>query len=185
MPKMTPKELADAPFKDHYDEWCRAQYQMAHHDIWWVKGQQMNAANWTLALLSALVGLATLLGYSRTPPVTTLGVVLSGLSMAIALLGSLYVWDLYRGLVTSRRRAKFIADRIADHQNVFAGARAEPGRHPHYPVIVTFIFAVALALVLYYFGTLSLRIGGLLALVWILVTVGGLWLALRPPDEGP
>jgi hypothetical protein len=179
MPKMTPEELANAPFKEHYDEWCQVQYQMAHHDIWWVKAQQMNAANWTLALIGALVGLAKLLDYPRTIPVTALGIVLSGLSGAVVVLGSLYVWDLYGGLVSSRRRAKHIADLIADHQDVFLGAKAPPERHWIYPLIVTTVFAGALALVLYYFCTLSPDIIRPLGIGWGLLTVGGWSAALR------
>ena len=69
MPKLTVAELAAAPpFKDRYEEWCRIQYQMAHHDIWWVKAQQMTAANWTVALLGALFGLAGLVDHSCGSP---------------------------------------------------------------------------------------------------------------------
>ncbi len=47
------------------EEWLRIQCQMAHHDIWWVKAQQMNAAYWTLLLRGALTGVGHLMAYDR------------------------------------------------------------------------------------------------------------------------
>src|SRR5436309_12667173 len=88
------------------DEWLRIQYQMAHHDIWWVKAQQMNAGYWTLLLLGALVGVGALVNTERPCSAAPWeGWVLGGLALVVTVLGVWYVWDLYTTLVVSRNRA--------------------------------------------------------------------------------
>jgi hypothetical protein len=183
MAKMTPAELAAAPFNTQYEEWSRAQYQMAHHDIWWVKAQQMKAANWTLALLGALVGLAGLLHYSRTPADADLGAVLSWLSAAVVFLGGLYTWALFDTVVDARERARTIVKLVADKYDIFVPAKQPPARHWTFPVVITFVYAVALGLVLDYFGTLSPRVETGLIWAWSLFTIWGLLKTLPANGE--
>ena len=135
-------------------DWLRMQYQMAHHDIWWVKSQQMSAGNWTLLLLGAVVAVANLLGYKREPPAHT-GVVvpLSLLSVAVVLLGAGYVWDLYRTLVRSRERAAWIVRDLIDP--AFDDPKRGGARHAIFPFAITAILFVGLGIVLYHLSTLN------------------------------
>src|SRR5438046_420362 len=88
------------------EAWLRVQYQMAHHDIWWVKAQQMSAGNWTLLLLGATVGVGRLIGYVPADPTTErLGHLLALLGTLVTAVGIAYIWDLWRTLVRSRNRA--------------------------------------------------------------------------------
>src|SRR5260370_10898367 len=135
-------------------DWLRTQFQMAHHDIWWVKGQQMNAGNWTLLLLGALVALGHLMGYGTDEPKVGIGRVLGGLGVPVTFVGGWYVWDLFRSLVRSRRRATRIIGPL--RHSAFDEAKSDPIRLTWlFPLIITLILVVALALVQWYFGNLS------------------------------
>src|SRR2546422_1326434 len=98
----------------NYDDWGRAIFDAAHHDIWWVKEQQMSAGNWTLLLLGALVGVSQLLTGPGQTPTTTQARLLGLASLLVVGLGSYYVWDLYLTMVRSRRRAKAIVEHVDD-----------------------------------------------------------------------
>jgi hypothetical protein len=180
MHKMTAAERDAAPFTNQYEEWCRVQYQMTHHDIWWVKAQQMNAVNWTLALLGALVGLAGLLDHSRT---ADLSQVLSCVGAAIVFLGGYYAWSLFGTLVNARGRARDIVRLIADKHDIFVSAAEPPARHWNFPVVITLVYVVALGLVLDYLGTLTPYVAAGLELAWSLLTIGGLLKTLPANGE--
>jgi hypothetical protein len=116
---------------------------MAHHDIWWIKGQQMQAGYWTLTLLAALVAIAKL-----APPTRPWLAFLAG---GAVLFGSQYVWALYLTLIKSRARAKKIASLIAgdDKHGIFADTKdQDPKRDWGFPLAITSTFHVAWVLVL-------------------------------------
>lgn len=154
------------------EEWLRVQYQMAHHDIWWVKSQQMAAANWTLLLLGAVVAVAHLLGYTREPPShVTVVVPLSVMSAAVVLLGAAYVWDLYRTLVRSRKRAALIVRDLLD--TAFDDPKRTSERDSIFPFAITAILFVGLGIVLRFLNTLSCAVVVVGVTVWVLLAVFG------------
>src|SRR5438128_1196510 len=116
----------DGTFVDEYQEWCRVQYQMAHHDIWWPKGQQMKAASSTLLLLGAIVGASKLLWPEHANLPVCGAIMLTVLSAAAATLGIAYAWNLYRTMVRARARAKKIARLVKDEYRVLEGALEDP-----------------------------------------------------------
>ncbi|HYL20984.1 MAG TPA: hypothetical protein VEU74_04420 [Gemmatimonadales bacterium] len=121
-----------------YEKWTQIQYQMAHHDIWWVKGQQMQAGNWTLALLAALVGVGHLKSLSPDGlPPATVGYTLALLGLLVTFLGALYVWDLSNTLVESRARARRIIAPLDDPEQLLVDATREPRRHWIFPWVIS------------------------------------------------
>ena len=135
------------------EEWLRVQYGMAHHDIWWVKAQQMKAGNWTLLLLAALVGFGKLMhdlpGFT---PMPWKGWMFGGLGVLVTLVGASYVWDLYDGLLTSRRRASVIVQPLT--HEVFKEVKDAAKRNKRdlvFPCAIIAILIASLALVLWYF----------------------------------
>lgn len=151
------KEPGDGTFSQ-YEEWCRVQYQMAHHDVWWPKGQQMKAGTSTLVLLGAIVGASKLLWMpadATTPArdaIPVEGVImLSVLSFVAIALGVAYAWNLYFTMVRARARAKKIARLVADEYKVLAGALEDPERNIEFPILITVVEVVALSVVLVYF----------------------------------
>jgi hypothetical protein len=135
------------------EEWLKIQYQMAHHDIWWVKAQQIKAGNWTLLLLAALVGVGKLMHDDR--PCTTAvweGWLLGGLGTLVTALGALYVWDLNATLVRSRKRATLIVQPLL--HSAFDDPKRPAERSLIFPVAITFILVVALGLVWWHFSAL-------------------------------
>jgi len=140
---------------EHRDEedWLRIQYQMAHHDIWWVKAQQMNAGNWTLLLLAALVGVGKLMDEDRLCTATTWeGWLLGGLATLVTALGVWYVWDLHSTLVQSRNRAAVIVQPL--QHSAFGDVKLLGRRSLPFPIAVTFLLLVALGVVWWHFGAL-------------------------------
>ncbi len=135
-----------------YEKWLQIQYGMAHHDIWWVKGQQMKAGSWTLLLLAALVSVGQLM----TPTGGTLdprvGYLLAAFSLLVTVLGALYVWDLRVTLVASRGRAKRIIDPIVDPEAILVDATRDPERHGFFPWAITLVLFVGFGSVIAHFG---------------------------------
>lgn len=147
------------------EAWLRIQYQMAHHDIWWVKAQQMAAGNWTLLLLGALVGVGRLVEYKPTDPAAVgVGRALAVLAAVVAAMGTAYVWDLYGSLVESRNRAANIVQPL--QHSAFNDAKRPGKRHQIFPLAVTAVQLVGLVIVLWHFGVSPLIIAALAALVW-------------------
>jgi hypothetical protein len=141
----------DGTLIDQYQEWCRVQYGMAHHDIWWPKGMQLKAGSSTLVLLGAIVGASKLLWQTRDE-IPTLGrIMLSVLSAATILLGIVYAWNLYSTMVLARGRAKMIARLVKDDYQVLKGALEDPERNVEFPLIASVVYAAALTVVLVYF----------------------------------
>ena len=146
------------PLKE--EEWLRVQYQMGHHDIWWLKAQQMNVGNWTLLLLGALVTISKLLldqagapPTSPVPPEPWKGWVLGGFAGLVTLLGTLHVWDLFYALVQTRRRAASIVAPLK-HQ-VFQYVANPERRNKQdlvFPIAITAILFGGFALVFWYIG---------------------------------
>jgi len=54
----TPQVTAPGPQEVSDQENARLIAQFAHHDIWWYRSNQWNAANWALLLIAALVAVA-------------------------------------------------------------------------------------------------------------------------------
>src|SRR6267142_2116419 len=128
------------------DEWLQIQYQMAHHDIWWVKAQQMHAGYWTLLLLGAFVGAGALVNADRSCSTAPWeGWVLDGLATLVTALGVLYVWNLHRALVRSRDRAAVIVQPL--QHSVFDDVKVLGRRSLPFPIAVTLILVFALVLV--------------------------------------
>ena len=146
-------QLESGVLVDQYQEWCRAQYQMAHHDIWWPKGQQMKAANSTLLLLGAIVGASNLLWLHHDDLPVIGRIMLSALSAVTVALGIAYAWNLHWTMVRARVRAKKIAGLVADKYDVLKGALDDPKRDFEFPLIISGIHVVALAVVLSYYWT--------------------------------
>jgi hypothetical protein len=140
----------DGELKGEYQDWCRVQYQMAHHDIWWPKGQQLKAGSSTLLLLGAIVGASKLLWPQRDTPQLGL-IMLSVLSVVAVGLGVWYAWNLYKTLVRARDRARRIARLVHDPHEILAGALEEPDRNIEFPLAFTIIHAAALTIVLVYY----------------------------------
>lgn len=135
------------------EQWLRIQYQMAHHDIWWVKAQEMKAGNWTLLLLAALVGVGKLMHDDRSCTTATWeGWLLGGLGTFVTALGAWYVWDLNATLVRSRKLATLIVKPLL--HSAFDGPKRPAERSLIFPVAITFILASALALVWWHFSAL-------------------------------
>ncbi len=166
------------------EEWLRTQYKMAHHDIWWVKSQQMRVGNWTLLLVAGLVGVAKLMhDLSGFTPTARQGFLLGLLGALVTVLGVLYVWDLYFALLDSRKRASIIVQKLT--HSVFESVKGPTKRNRRdvvFPVAITLVLLIALRLVLWYFhaqwlldGETVFEIGSLLL---VLAYVG--WRALRP-----
>ncbi len=142
----------DGKLDGEYQEWCRVQYQMAHHDVWWPKGQQMNGASSTLLLLGAVIGASKLLWPEHDEAVIGL-IMLSLLSALTVGLGIAYAWNLYGTMVRARGRAKNIARLVEDTHEVLKDALDDPERNVEFPLIISGIHIVALAVVLAYFWT--------------------------------
>jgi len=136
-----------------YEEWCRVQYQIAHHDIWWVKGEQMKAGNWTLLLLGALIAVSQILKGQKPALSDGERLALAVMAVLAVVAGSYYVWDLYLTLVQSRERARRIV-RVLRHDphGIFAGAMTNPKRHLGFPVVIVLALNVALGVTLYLLG---------------------------------
>ena len=130
------------------EAWLRTQYEMAHHDIWWVKAQQMKVGHWTLLLLAALVAVGELIK-KDWPGSSALGWVLVGLSVAVTSLGVAHVWDLYATLVRSRNRAALIVRPLKDP--AFDDAKRTGKRHLSFPIAITALLLGALTLTLLHF----------------------------------
>ncbi len=87
-----------------------AVYQTAHHDLWWAKGQLWSAANWTLVLLTAVVGVGRLMypsaetGLSTTWPLAVFVV-------SIALAAAWYLSRLHADIVHARSEIAFVCER--------------------------------------------------------------------------
>jgi hypothetical protein len=143
----------DGTFVDEYQEWCRVQYQMAHHDIWWPKGQQLNAGSSTLLLLGAIVGASKLLWPQRDDLPLSGAIMLTVLSAAAVTLGIAYAWNLYRTMVRARARAKKIARLVKDEYRVLEGALEDPTRDFEFPLIITVVHVAALTVILAYYWT--------------------------------
>ncbi len=143
----------DGTLVGQYQEWCRTQYQMAHHDIWWPKGMQMKGGSSTLVLLGAIVGASKLLWLTRDAIPTRGLIMLSVLSTLAVFLGGVYAWNLYFMMVRARARAKKIARLIHDEYGVLEGALEDPERDIEFPLITSVVYAVAWAVVLVYFWT--------------------------------
>ncbi|PYO80824.1 MAG: hypothetical protein DMD65_14610 [Gemmatimonadetes bacterium] len=164
----------DVPFKDQYQEWCRLQLQFGHHDIWWVKGNQLKTGNSTLLLLAALVGASKLLWRSPDDMTTTALVGFSILGGAIFVVGGLYAWDLYNTLVRTRARAKKIAELLHDPHDVFGPTKLDPKRHLAFPIAITVIELAAWAVTLVYFKAAPAWTIILPLVVWVGLAVWGL-----------
>src|SRR5436309_5267632 len=109
-----------------YQEWCRTQYTMAHHDVWWPKEQQMAGANSTLLLLGAIVGASKLI-WAVHLEMTILDLITVSLLSALAVtFGIAYAWSLHRTMVRARGRAKKIAGLVEDKYGALKEALAEP-----------------------------------------------------------
>jgi hypothetical protein len=153
-------KLEPGSLKEKVEDWYQIQYQMAHHDIWWPKGQQITAATSTFLLFGALVGAVKLFWPNHpgnpqaTPPqlgITRFGVTaLTILSMGVALFGILYAWNLWWTMVRARQRAKDIAELVDDTNGVMRGALASPYRDWEFPVVASVLHLTALVVVLAY-----------------------------------
>lgn len=147
------KQAGDGTLDGEYQDWCRVQYQMAHHDIWWPKTMQLKAGTSTLVLLGAIVGASKLLWLTRDA-IPTLGrIMLSILSAAAVVLGGVYSWNLYNLMVGARRRVQKIARLVKDEYKVLEGALADPERDIEFPIITSVVYAAALSIVLVYYWT--------------------------------
>jgi len=163
------------PSSPNYDDWCRTIFDAAHHDIWWVKKQQMNAGNWTLLLLGALVGVGQLIS---SPGNTLSGKqpYLLGLAALLVVgLGSYYAWDLHLTLVRSRRRAKQIVELVDDPSGIFKESKRDPKRHVGFPIVITSVFGVAWAITLWLFSFRDSSVWLPPVAGWIMVNVWGWW----------
>jgi hypothetical protein len=158
-----------------YDDWRRAIFDAAHHDIWWVKEQQMSAGNWTLLLLGALVGVNQLLTSPGQTPAPTQPRLLGLASLLVVGLGSYYVWDLYLTMVRSRRRAKAIVEHVDDPNGIFTESKRDPKRHGGFPVAITAVFAAAWAITLWLFSFRGQWVWLPPAALWLIANVWGLW----------
>lgn len=168
-------EPDDRPFKGQYQEWCRLQMQFAHHDIWWVKKQQFVAGNSTLLLLSATVAASRLLGLSPDTMPTIAKVAFSILGGIVAALGGLYTWDLWKGLVAARERAKAIAEMLYDYpENVFAGAKEPVHRHREFPAGISFVEMAAWGVTMVYLKVSPTLVFVFPTALWLVVLGWGL-----------
>ncbi len=140
--------MADHAKPPDQQPWLRTQYEMAHHDIWWVKAQQMNVGQWTLLLLGALVAVGHLLkaDWPTSPLLRWILIVMSG---TVTGLGIAHVWDLHFTLVRSRDRAARIVQPLTDP--VFEEVKRSGKRHRAFPIAITIILFAALALVTWHF----------------------------------
>jgi hypothetical protein len=57
-PQLVPPDQQSLPATADDRENARLIAQFAHHDVWWYRSNQWNAANWGLLLIAAVVGLA-------------------------------------------------------------------------------------------------------------------------------
>lgn len=156
------------------DDWCRAIFDAAHHDIWWVKEQQMSAANWTLLLLGALVGVSQLLSSPGNTPSLKQTCLLGLASLLVVGLGSYYAWDLYLTMVRSRRRAKAIVELVDDPSAIFAESKRDPKRHVGFPIVITVVFGIAWAITLWLLSFRGASVWVPPAVVWLIATGLGL-----------
>lgn len=150
---MNKPPLPREPF-DKYEEWYRTQFGMAHHDIWWVKEQQMSAGHWTLLLFAALVAVGHTMNAKPCDGCAAelsadQSAVLALLALLAFVFGSYYVWDLFVTLIESRARARGIAELVKDDYGVLEGAKQDPFRHTWFPPVITAVLAIALGLTLW------------------------------------
>jgi hypothetical protein len=160
-------------FKEQYQEWCRLQLQLAHHDIWWVKGAQLKAGNLTLLLLAVIVGASKLVWKERVDVPETALIVLSVLGGLVVLLGGLYSLDLFNEVVKARARARKIAEVVNDPEDVYRDTKAAPKRHPIFPIAITVAECLAWGVTLYYFGAHGWWLAMPLV-AWLIVLAWGL-----------
>jgi uncharacterized membrane protein YecN with MAPEG domain len=82
-------------------------FQIAHHDIWWAKGQMWSASNWAIALIGVVVGLGRLLNcpdqmeFKHTWPFLII-------ALFIAISAALYLARLHYDVMNARRNSRYL-----------------------------------------------------------------------------
>lgn len=158
-----------------------AVFQTAHHDLWWAKSQLWTTANWTVVLLTALVGVGRLLypeGVANLSTAWRLGVLL----LAVALSSVYYLSRLHSDIVRARVEIAVIRDKrkeLADLMDALAGREAlaltpdsEWTRGQEFLAVLLGVVAVSFAIALV---VLTGKPVGFIGLVVPAVVGGALW----------
>ena len=126
--------------------------QIAHHDLWWAKGQLWTTANWAIMLLVALVGVCGLLHDLNTKTVslseTWPFLVLSG---TVALTAVAYLARLHSDAIESRRIRSSVKDICSELKDLYEHLQigsSTPQPHCKWDLffVITLIFAVSVGL---------------------------------------
>ncbi|HLB49379.1 MAG TPA: hypothetical protein VJL59_20395, partial [Anaerolineales bacterium] len=180
----TPLDSADKPqARMNHDaaDNERALFQMAQSDILWAKGQTWQAANWGLLAQAAVVGMARLFApAARRWPDSKLFLLMA---VTVGLLSGWYIARLYRDMVVSRDRARWLmrALSIDDHPTVVANEPPDATRGSMFSVVLILIQAFGLGVASYYYTSdaiCSFFVGLVTASLHIVLLA---WLVYRRP----
>ena len=145
---------ADEKPPDDIPDWnqsdLHALFQTAHHDLWWAKGQLWTAANWTLVLLTAVVGVGQLLYPNAATDLSTTWP-LALLIAAIAFSSAWYLSRLQGDIVRARSEITFLRGKSRGLDTLPSALPTAGGSAPDRTRGISFVIAL-LAVVAVAFG---------------------------------